>query len=82
MQEPLKSQHLLIGITFVVILRIGVQCLAWRLQLPFILLLLICGFVAGSLTELTDPDELFSELLLPIVSISVAIILYEGELSL
>jgi NhaP-type Na+/H+ or K+/H+ antiporter len=82
MQEHLISQHLLIGITFIVILGIGAQWLAWRLRLPAILLLLICGFAAGPLTGLIDPNELFGKLLLPIVSISVSIILYEGGLSL
>lgn len=82
MQEHLISQHLLIGITFIVILGIGAQWLAWRLRLPAILLLLICGFAAGPLTGLIAPNELFGKLLLPIVSISVAIILYEGGLSL
>jgi NhaP-type Na+/H+ or K+/H+ antiporter len=82
MQEHLISQHFLIGVTFIVILGIGAQWLAWRLRLPAILLLLICGFAAGPLTGLIDTNELFGELLLPIVSISVAIILYEGGLSL
>jgi NhaP-type Na+/H+ or K+/H+ antiporter len=82
MQEHFISQHLLIGISFIVILGISAQWLAWRLRLPAILLLLICGFAAGPLTGLIDPNQLFGKLLLPIVSLSVAIILYEGGLSL
>ena len=47
--------------------------------MPSILLLLITGFVVGLYV---DPDALFGELLMPFVSVSVAIILFEGGLEL
>ncbi len=72
----------LIGIAGVIALGIGAQWLAWRLHLPSILLLLVVGFLAGPITGFLHPDELFGELLLPVVSIAVAIILFEGGLSL
>ncbi len=40
------------------------------------------GIVAGPVTNFLDPDLLFGDLLLPLVSIAVAIILFEGGLSL
>jgi NhaP-type Na+/H+ or K+/H+ antiporter len=40
------------------------------------------GFFAGPITGFLHPDEIFGELLLPIVSFSVAIILFEGGLTL
>ncbi len=40
------------------------------------------GFIAGPVTDLVDPDELFGDLLIPVVSASVAVILFEGGLSL
>ncbi|GMU21258.1 MAG: cation:proton antiporter [Phycisphaerae bacterium] len=58
------------------------QWLAWLIRLPSILLLLIFGFLAGPIGGLIDPDKLFGDLLLPIVSFSVALILFEGGLSL
>jgi NhaP-type Na+/H+ or K+/H+ antiporter len=70
------------------ILGIGAQWLAWRLRLPAILLLLFAGFAAGPLMQwlgypkLVDPDALFGKLLVPIVSLSVAVVLFEGGLSL
>lgn len=64
------------------ILGVGAQWLAWRLRLPSILLLLLFGFLAGPVTGLVNPDELFGELLFPLVSVSVAIILFEGGLTL
>ncbi len=74
--------ELLIGLASVIVLGIGAQWLAWRIRLPAILLLLIVGFVAGPVFGLIHPDEIFGDLLFPIVSLSVAIILFEGGLSL
>jgi NhaP-type Na+/H+ or K+/H+ antiporter len=58
------------------------QWLAWRFGLPSILILLIFGFLAGPVTGFLNPDELLGDLLFPIVSASVALILFEGGLSL
>ncbi len=56
------------------------QWLAWRLRLPAILLLLIFGFAAGAVYDTTSliPETL----LFPAVSLAVAVILFEGGLSL
>ncbi len=64
------------------ILGIGAQWLAWLLRLPSILLLLLFGLFAGPVLGWLDPDALLGELLLPAVSLAVAVILYEGGLSL
>ena len=70
------------ALVVIVVLGAAAQWLAWRLGLPSILLLLICGFVAGPATGVVDPDLLLGDLLLPLVSLSVALILYEGGLTL
>lgn len=57
------------------------QWVAWRTRLPSILVLLVVGAVAGQ-TGTLDPDELLGPLLFPVVSLSVALILFEGSLSL
>lgn len=62
-------------------LGISAQWLAWRLRLPSILLLLGFGFLASFLPA--GPDEIIGrEVLFPIVSLSVAVILFEGGMSL
>ena len=76
------SEHHLLGLASILIVGIAARWIAWRLHLPSILLLLICGIVAGPVTGFLRPDELFGELLLPVVSLSVGIILFEGGLSL
>jgi len=76
------TEHLLTGLASIVVLGILAQWLAWRLHLPAILLLLVFGVVAGPVTGILDPDLVFGDLLFPLVSISVAIILFEGGLNL
>ena len=58
------------------------MCIRDSFNLPAILLLLLVGFAAGPVSGLLRPDELFGDMLLPLVSISVAIILFEGGMSL
>ncbi|UCE23736.1 MAG: cation:proton antiporter, partial [Candidatus Zixiibacteriota bacterium] len=76
------GEHLLIGLASIVVLGILAQWLAWRLHLPAILLLLVFGIIAGPVTGILRPDVVFGETLFPLVSVSVAIILFEGGLSL
>ncbi|CAI8977291.1 cation:proton antiporter [Pseudomonas sp. IT-P4] len=58
------------------------QWLAWRLKLPAILFLLLTGILAGPVLHLLDPQEMFGPLLMPLVSLAVALILFEGSLTL
>lgn len=58
------------------------QWLAWRVKLPSILFLLLTGIVVGPTLELLDPDVVFGDLLEPFVSLAVAVILYEGSMTL
>ena len=69
-------------LSLILLLALGCQWLAWRLQVPAILFLLLAGLALGPGTGYLNPDELFQDLLIPIVSLSVAIILFEGSLSL
>ena len=76
------SEHNLIAFASIIILGITAQWIAWRIKFPSILFLLIFGFIAGPVTGFINPDKLMGDLLLPIVSISVAVILFEGGLTL
>lgn len=59
-----------------------VQWLAWRVKVPAILFLLLAGIAIGPVAGWLDPDDLFGDLLFPVVSLSVAVILFEGSLTL
>ncbi|MBO6637352.1 MAG: sodium:proton antiporter [Roseitalea sp.] len=61
---------------------IAAQWLAWRLRLPAIVLLLAAGFAMGPATGLIDPVRDFGEIYKPAVGLAVAIILFEGGLTL
>lgn len=83
--------EILSTLTWIIFAGLGAQWLAWRLRLPSILLLLVVGFLVGPFSALIDPsgerwidpDRVFGEeLLFPIVSLFVGIILFEGGLSL
>ena len=64
------------------VIAIGCQWLGWRLKLPAIVFLLIAGVLVGPVTGYVNPDELFGDLLFPLVSLCVAVILFEGSLTL
>lgn len=68
---------------FAAILSLGIaaQWLAWRLRVPSILLLLAAGFALGQLAPGVT-EEVIGDLLLPVVSLSVAVILFEGGMTL
>jgi NhaP-type Na+/H+ or K+/H+ antiporter len=61
---------------------VGSQWLAWRLHIPAIVLLAVAGLVAGPISGLVNPAEDFGDLFRPVISLCVAIILFEGGLNL
>lgn len=61
---------------------IAAQWLAWRLHLPAIVLLLAAGFAAGPATGFIVPAEDFGKVYQPAVGLAVAVILFEGGLTL
>jgi NhaP-type Na+/H+ or K+/H+ antiporter len=76
------TEEILVSMAVILLLGIGAQWIAWRLHLPSILLLLLAGFTAGPLLGWLTPDELLGDLLMPLVSVSVGLILFEGGLTL
>ena len=58
------------------------QLVAWRIKIPTILFLLLVGIIIGPVSGYFHPDILFGPVLFPLIYLSVAIILFEGSLTL
>jgi NhaP-type Na+/H+ or K+/H+ antiporter len=76
------EHHELLTIAIVLAAGIACQWIAWRVKIPAILPLLITGFLAGPVLNLLHPQKQMGELFFPFVSLSVAVILFEGALTL
>ncbi|HEX5353139.1 MAG TPA: sodium:proton antiporter [Rhodanobacteraceae bacterium] len=73
-----------LGVVITALLVVGflAQWLAWRMRLPAILFLLLIGMAVGPATGLFKPDKVLGASLFPLVSLAVALILFEGSLTL
>ena len=71
-------------LTIAIILALGVggQWAANRLRIPSVLLLLTAGILVGPVFGIISPEEEFGEVLFPVVSLAVGLLLYEGGLGL
>src|SRR5215471_554125 len=78
----MTSSEIFSGIALIVGLAVGCQVVASKLRIPAIILLLPAGFVAGDLTTVVNPNKLFGATFPPLVSLAVAIILFDGGLDL
>lgn len=79
MDTPFDPATLL---AFILAAGVIAQWLADRFRFPSILPLLLIGFIVGPVTGFLDPDAIFGDLLLPGVQLGVAVILFEGALTL
>lgn len=80
----MDTEHISLIIVAIVALGVGAQWLAWRTRLPAIVLLATAGLVVGkSALGFVVPSEILNEdLRRSIISLCVAIILFEGGLNL
>lgn len=85
-----ENANAFVGLAAIIGLGISCQWFAWRLRVPSILLLLTTGLAVGPIAQLwrgdgqklIDPQSIFGSFLMPFVSLAVALILFEGGLSL
>ncbi|WP_145543273.1 sodium:proton antiporter [Virgibacillus sp. SK37] len=73
---------LLLEIALIGVLGIGSQWLAWRYRMPAIVIMSVTGLIVGPIFGIINPEEDFGDLYSPIISVAVAIILFEGSLNL
>ncbi len=79
---PADAMAPVVAFALVGALGVGSQWLAWRLRMPAIVLMLVAGILIGPVAGVFDPARDFGPLLQPIIAIAVAIILFEGGLTL
>ncbi|NUO56050.1 MAG: sodium:proton exchanger [Hamadaea sp.] len=78
----MTTNQVLLGVALILVLAVGAQVLASRLHIPALIVLLPAGFAAGALTDVVDPEKLLGPAFQPLVSLSVAVILYDAGLGL
>ncbi|MED7820276.1 cation:proton antiporter [Francisella sp. 19S2-10] len=85
-----SSNYIMLASGLILLFAIVSQFLSWKLKLPSILFLILSGILLGPVSaqffhdgfKLVDGNIIFGQSLSPFVSICVAIILFEGSLSL
>lgn len=75
-------EHILPTIATLLVVCALCQWVAWRVKLPAIIILLLVGILSGPVFGIFDPQVLLGDLFFPFISLSVAIILFEGSLTL
>ncbi len=78
----MESHTITLALGIIVAAGIGCQWISALTRIPSILLLLLVGILLGPATGLINPNAVFGNMLGPITSLSVAVILFEGGMSL
>ena len=78
----MTANQVLIGVGLILVLAVGSQVLASRLKIPALIILLPAGFTAGAITTDVNPQRLLGAAFQPLVSLAVAVILYDAGMSL
>ncbi len=78
----IQPEFTLMSIVIVIVLGMFSQWLAWRIQWPSIVIMTVAGLLIGPIFGLVNPQEGLGELYSPIISLAVALILFEGSTSL
>jgi NhaP-type Na+/H+ or K+/H+ antiporter len=81
-EAGVTTAQILIGFGLIILLAVGSQVVASRLRIPALIVLLPVGFTAGALTSDVNPQHLLGASFQPLVSLSVAVILYDAGLGL
>src|SRR3974390_170189 len=78
----MTTDQILFGVGLILVLAVGSQVLASQLRIPALCSLLPGGFPVGAPTTDVTPDHLLGAAFQPLVSLAVAVILYDSGLAL
>lgn len=76
------EQQVAIAVICIAVGGIGGQWLGWRFRIPAIVLLFTVGLIVGPGLQLLHPSAAMGSALRPLVGLAVAIVVFEGGLSL
>jgi hypothetical protein len=76
------TDRILAGLGLAIVLAVGSQLLANRLRLPAIIVLLLARIPGRGRHPVLNPDDLLDAAFQPLVSLAVAVVLYDTGLSL
>ncbi|MEM9514661.1 MAG: cation:proton antiporter [Actinomycetota bacterium] len=78
----MSEDEILIALGTIVVFGVGAQWVGRRIGIPSILLLLPAGLLAGDAFDLVQPEELFGDLLFPLVALLLGLLLFQAGLQL
>ena len=78
----MTTDQVLLGTGLILVIAAGSQVLASQLRIPALIIMLPAGFAAGALTSDVNPENLLGSAFQPLVSLAVAVILYDSGLEL
>ncbi|HEY2791610.1 MAG TPA: cation:proton antiporter [Micromonosporaceae bacterium] len=78
----MSADQVYLGFALTIALAVAGQIVGLRLRVPSLIILLPLGFAAGAATSVVNPNRLLGASFQPLVSISVAIILYDAGFGL
>src|SRR6266566_4620276 len=81
-ERSVTTNQILLGVGLILALAVGSPVIASRLRIPALIILLPAGFIAGAITTDVNPQDLLGAAFQPLVSLAVAVILYDAGMSL
>ncbi|MDF1794977.1 MAG: sodium:proton antiporter [Coxiellaceae bacterium] len=76
------NEKLILILVSIAVISLICQWVAWRVKLPAILFLIIFGLILGPGMHWLRPQEVFGDLMRPLVDLSVSVVLFEASLTL
>ena len=78
----LSENEIIIGLSTIIVFGVGAEWIGRRTGIPSLLLLLPAGLLAGDVFGLVEPVELFGDILNPLVTLLVALLLFQSGVQL
>ena len=78
----MSDNEIIIGLATIIVFGVGAQWIGRRTGIPSLLILLPAGLLAGDVLGWVEPDELFGDILNPLVTLLVSLLLFQSGIQL